>query len=574
MVLGAGLLAGVMWDQVSPSLVGAWIALILANQGWRGALARAWRRARPGMAATARWGRYWSIGSTLAGALWGTAAVVFFPASAPHQALLIVCLFGVVLGGLNLTAVYKPSFYGFVLPALVPLIVRVAFEGDQVHAYTALVMTVVLGFVLAFGHQLNNVLTHSLAIRHENVDLIGELKGQSRAAHEARTAAEAANRAKSQLLAAASHDLRQPLHALGLYTAALAARAREAEWRPLVLSVERAVNALEAQFAQLLDLSRLEAGALTPSLSRVALAPLFARIAADFAAEAATKGIALRLPRTLLAVTSDAALLERIVRNLVANALRYTRDGGVLIAARRRRDRVVIEIVDTGIGIAPENRERIFEEFYQVGFVNHGRSTGMGLGLAIVRRLAHLLGHDVSVLSVPGRGSRFRVVAPRAADTPRIVAAAIPPLRTDHAARSARVSLSGALIAVIDDDAGTIDAMDALFATWGARVAGGVDTFAVLDVLGELKRYPDLVIADLRLANGASGLDAIRVLHAELGIAIPGLIVSGDTATAAEGEVRAAGFSLLPKPVVPALLEAVATALIARAALVSGARAA
>ena len=404
--------------------------------------------------------------------------------------------------------------------------------------------------------------------------MIGELKGQSRAAHEARTAAEAANRAKSQLLAAASHDLRQPLHALGLYTAALAARAREAEWRPLVLSVERAVNALEAQFAQLLDLSRLEAGALTPSLSRVALAPLFARIAADFAAEAATKGIALRLPRTLLAVTSDAALLERIVRNLVANALRYTRDGGVLIAARRRRDRVVIEIVDTGIGIAPENRERIFEEFYQVGFVNHGRSTGMGLGLAIVRRLAHLLGHDVSVLSVPGRGSRFRVVAPRAADTPRIVAAAIPPLRTDHAARSARVSLSGALIAVIDDDAGTIDAMDALFATWGARVAGGVDTFAVLDVLGELKRYPDPVIADLRLANGASGLDAIRVLHAELGIAIPGLIVSGDTATAAEGEVRAAGFSLLPKPVVPALLEAVATALIARAALVSGARAA
>ena len=574
MVLGAGILVAVMWDQVSPLLVGGWIALILANQGWRGALARAWRRARPGMAANARWGRYWAIGSTLAGALWGTAAVILFPASAPHQALLIVCLFGVVLGGLNLTAVYKPSFYGFVLPALVPLIVRVAFEGDQVHAYTALVMTVVLGFVLAFGHQLNNVLTHSLAIRHENVDLIGELKGQSRAAHEARAAAEAANRAKSQLLAAASHDLRQPLHALGLYTAALVARAREPEWRPLVLSVERAVNALEAQFAQLLDLSRLEAGALNPSPSRVALAPLLARIAADFAPEAAAKGITLRLPRTLLAVTSDAALLERIARNLVANAVRYTKHGGVLIAARRRGDRVAIEIVDTGIGIAPENRERIFEEFYQVGFDAHGRSAGMGLGLAIVRRLARLLGHDVSVLSIPGRGSRFRVVAPRATDTPRTVAAAIPRPRADHAARCARASLSGALVAVIDDDAGTIDAMDSLFATWGARVAGGADAFAVLELLGKLQRYPDLVIADLRLAHGASGLDAIRVLHAELGFAVPGLIVSGDTAIAAEGEVRAAGFSLLPKPVVPALLEAVATALIARAALASGARAA
>ncbi|MEJ7670005.1 MAG: hybrid sensor histidine kinase/response regulator [Casimicrobiaceae bacterium] len=574
MVLGAGILVAVMWDQVSPLLVGGWIALILANQGWRGALARAWRRARPGMAATARWGRYWAIGSTLAGALWGTAAVVFFPASAPHQALLIVCLFGVVLGGLNLTAVYKPSFYGFVLPALVPLIVRVAFEGDQVHAYTALVMTVVLGFVLAFGHQLNNVLTHSLAIRHENVDLIGELKGQSRAAHEARAAAEAANRAKTQLLAAASHDLRQPLHALGLYTAALVARAREPEWRPLVLSVERVVNALEAQFAQLLDLSRLEAGALNPSHSRVALAPLFARVAADFAPEATAKGIALRLPRTLLAVTSDAALLERVMRNLVANAVRYTKDGGVLIAARRRRDRVVIEVIDTGIGIAAENRERIFEEFYQVRGDDRGRSAGMGLGLAIVRRLAHLLRHDISVLSVPGRGSRFRVVAPRASDTPRTVAAAKPRPRADHAARCAHASLSGALVAVIDDDDGTIDAMDSLFATWGARVAGGADAFAVLDLLGKLQRYPDLVIADLRLADGASGLDAIRTLHAELGFAVPGLIVSGDTAIATEGEVRAAGFSLLPKPVVPALLEAVATALIARAALAASERAA
>ncbi len=262
------------------------------------------------------------------------------------------------------------------------------------------------------------------------------------------------------------------------------------------------------------------------------------------------------------------------MRNLVANAVRYTKDGGVLIAARRRRDRVVIEVIDTGIGIAAENRERIFEEFYQVRGDDRGRSAGMGLGLAIVRRLAHLLRHDISVLSVPGRGSRFRVVAPRASDTPRTVAAAKPLPRADHAARCALASLSGALVAVIDDDDGTIDAMDSLFATWGARVAGGADAFAVLDLLGKLQRYPDLVIADLRLADGASGLDAIRTLHAELGFAVPGLIVSGDTAIATEGEVRAAGFSLLPKPVVPALLEAVATALIARAALAASERAA
>ena len=174
-----------------------------------------------------------------------------FPASPAHQALLIVCLFGAVLGGLNLTAVYKPSFYGFVLPALVPLIVRVALVGDPVHFFMARRDERRARVrASAFGHQLNDVLTRSLAIRYENVDLIDELQLRTRSALDARAAAESANRAKSQLLAAASHDLRQPLHALGLYVAALSARAREAEWRPLVDHVEsarrRAGNAVRA----------------------------------------------------------------------------------------------------------------------------------------------------------------------------------------------------------------------------------------------------------------------------------------------------------------------------------------
>jgi signal transduction histidine kinase len=254
-------------------------------------LLRAFARVRPGPGAAARGGRYWAICSTLAGVLWGAAAVMMFPQSAAYQALLIVCLFGAVLGGLYLTAVYKPSFYGFVLPALLPLIARVALVGDQVHLFIAGVTTVVLAFVVGFGHRLNNVLTHSLVIRYENIDLIGELKERTRCALDARGAAEAANRAKSQLLAAASHDLRQPLHALGLYVAALSARARDSEWRPLVFSVEAAANALEHQFAQLIDLSRLDTGALAPERSAVALADLFARIGTEFSPQATAKGL-------------------------------------------------------------------------------------------------------------------------------------------------------------------------------------------------------------------------------------------------------------------------------------------
>ncbi len=168
MVLGAVILCVVLWDQESPRMMAVWFAAILANQAWRGWLAHAYRRAAPPAADAARWGNRWAAGSTIAGALWGAAAVAMFPASPPHQALLIVCVFSVILGGLNLTAVYKPSFYGFALAALLPLIARVALEGGNVHAFTALVLFVVLVFVLGFGRRVNELITHSLAMRYEN----------------------------------------------------------------------------------------------------------------------------------------------------------------------------------------------------------------------------------------------------------------------------------------------------------------------------------------------------------------------------------------------------------------------
>ncbi len=562
MLLGGTLLCTVMWGQVSPWWMAAWGALIVVNQAWRGVLTRAWRREQPGIDAAARWGRYWAIGSTLGGVLWGIAGIAMFPASTAHQALLIVCIFGVVLGGLNLTAVYRPSFYGFVLPALMPIIVRVALETDQVHLYTALVMSVVGAFVLVFGHQLNDVLTRSLAMRYENVDLIAELKAKSRAADEARAAAEAANRGKSRLLAAASHDLRQPLHALGLYTAALAVRASGTEMKPLVRSVQGAVAALEGQFEQLLDLSRLEVGGIAPAFTRVALAPLFNRLLTELQPQAAEKGLVLRARATALAVVSDAALLERVLRNLACNALRYTQHGGVLLVARRRGDAIAIEIIDTGIGIAPVDCARIFEEFYQVrGNSTHAHG-GMGLGLAIVRRLAVLLRHEVDVTSRVGRGSRFRVVAPAAARVLRSMLAA------DGATRPPRPhgggTLAGSVIAVIDDDDAALDAMGVLFGTWGADVVSAGDIATLLARVEALERFPDLVVADLRLADGHDGVIAVNCLRDALGVRIPGLLVSGDTGAQADAMARAAGFTLLGKPVVPDVLHAFATALLAR----------
>jgi signal transduction histidine kinase/CheY-like chemotaxis protein len=564
MLLGALIFCIVMADRTDVAAMALWIAAILANQAWRAALARAYRRAQPPPPEAPRWGARWAVGSTIAGALWGVAAVVFYPASAAHQALLIVCLFGVALGGVNLTAVYRPSFYGFVLPALLPLIARVASGGDDVHHSIAAVMTVVLLFLLAFGNQVNALVTRSLVIRHENTDLIAELKAQTDAAQSARTAAENANRAKSQFLAAASHDLRQPLHALGLFAAALSLKARDADLRPLVSSINASVEALERLFAQLLDLSRLEAGALQPAIRCVPLGPLLRRLAADFGPQAQASGLRLAVRPTRLCVDTDPMLLERMLRNLVSNALRYTQAGGVLVGARIRGDDVRIDVVDTGVGIAAGDRERVFGDFVQLQAAprHHVGGRGMGLGLAIVRRLAVLLGHRLELASTLGHGSRFSIALPQRFAAPGNGARhgadqGHPPLPAS--------SFAGRCVAAVDDDPAVLAAMRALFESRGSTVIAGETADQVIDRL----RSPatvriDLIVADLRLAEGRSGLAEIARLRAIAGPSTPALVVSGDTSDQARAEAAEHGVALLPKPLVAGALEAAAIAAMAQ----------
>ncbi|MGH8714394.1 MAG: ATP-binding protein [Casimicrobiaceae bacterium] len=556
MVLGGAILVTVMWGTVSPWVFAAWFAAILINQAWRFELVRCYRAAAPDEGQSSRWGRAWALGSALAGALWGCAGVMLFVSGDPgNQALVIVCLFSAIIGGLNLTSVYKPAFYGFVLPALLPLILRVAVEGDRLHIYIAAVLLVVLAFVLGYGDNLNKLMTQSLTIRYENVDLIGELTAQTAAADRARATAESANRDKTQFLAAASHDLRQPLHAMGLFGAALAARVHEPVARDIVERINASVEALERQFTALMDISKLDAGAVSPVRTRFALAPLFARLEREFSPLAATRRLRLAIAPTRVWVDSDPVLLERILANFVSNAVRHTQHGGAVLGVRRRGARIAIEVHDTGAGIPAAERERIFEAFYQIRPAPHGAGHGMGLGLAIIRRLAALLEHPVEVASMPGRGSCFAVVVPRAA------ARAVSRPQPDETGGAG--SLDGALIAVIDDESAIVDAMRVWFAQWGARVCGGGSSGEALESLGEAGRYPDLIVADYRLADGALGTDAVAILRAELGQPIPALLISGDASAGAFAAMRASALDVLLKPVPPGELRALAERLLA-----------
>nr|MBA2413510.1 response regulator [Burkholderiaceae bacterium] len=362
----------------------------------------------------------------------------------------------------------------------------------------------------------------------------------------AREEAEQASLAKSRFFAAASHDLRQPLHSLGLFAAALDQHVNTRDARDLVTRIGDSIAALESLFNELLDLSKLDAGIFSAHRRNVPLQELFDRVAQEFHAEAVTRELRMCFVPTRLAVHTDAMLLERILVNLVSNALRYTPQGGVVIGARPRGDTVALEIWDSGIGIAPEQQSRVYDEFYQVGNPSRDRQRGLGLGLAIVRRLTTLLGHPLTLTSAPGQGTRFQVTLPRAHG-------AVESLTT----KREQISLepfAGRRVLLADDDAAIRVATAELFGQWGIAVRTAASS-AEVDAILATGFAPELALVDLRLEALDDGIDIIERVRARLGADFPALLISGDTGAAQLARVRASGIPLLTKPVSPARLK-------------------
>jgi signal transduction histidine kinase/CheY-like chemotaxis protein len=372
----------------------------------------------------------------------------------------------------------------------------------------------------------------------------------------ARDTAESANRAKSRFLAAASHDLRQPIHALGLYLGALRQRRADNEASEVLSRMSTSLGTLDSMFNALLDISRMDAGALTAHEHAFDLDALLHRLAQEFAAEAAQRGlrIAVRVGAAgaPALVRSDPLLLERVLRNLLANAVKYTDTGGVLVSARRRADCWRVEIWDTGHGIAPEQQQRVFDEFYQVGNPQRDRGSGLGLGLSIVRRLTDLLGLTLHLHSRPGRGTRFVLDLPVTSE--RVLVEPQGPVPG---------SLRGAVIGVIEDDVEVRDAMRILLVGWDAQVVDGSDADELLAELGE--RALDALVADLRLVNPRDGVGEVaRVRERLQRPGLPALIVSGDSAPERVRLMQASGLPWLAKPVAAARLRSWLLAVVPR----------
>ncbi len=427
------------------------------------------------------------------------------------------------------------------------------------HLLATTFMTIAYILVLLFAsHENEKLLTRSVAIRRERDEMVRHLERSNAEVNAAVTRAEAAALARTRVLAAASHDLRQPLHALSVYSAILATSPTPATLDEVATHIDQLVRSLGALLHGLLDLSQLSSGHYVPARQRFALDAVIANVCAEFEAAAAKKGLYFERELRPVTLESDPTAVLRIARNLIDNAIKYTERGGLRVRLRHDGLCAVLVVEDSGKGIAASEHAHIFEEFYQLGNAGRDRSQGVGLGLAIVERLVTLIGARISVRSRLGAGSRFEVRMPGVHDAPPPVAAAAP---APMAVALEAVAGSRPRIYLVDDEPDIVRGMTTLLQAWKLEVRTALDvagTAALFDEGG----CPDLLIADLRLRGNEHGpalVARMREIHGEF----PVVFITGETSSEALREARATRWPLLHKPVDAQTLRATIQSLLA-----------
>jgi len=556
-LLGALALLVLFWNWAPPVWLLAWAMLFASVWGLRVAVARSFRRAQScGGALPPNWRHWqeaWDGNSLACGAVWALAVAIFYEdGQGFHNTALILLAYSYCIGS---PATSMRVFTAYTLLCFAPMVMHVAADGLP-HSLP-MAGLIAGGFVVTvvIGGQYRLAFDSLLALKVGNEQLAAQLAHEKAAAEAARSQAEEANRAKTRFLAAASHDLSQPLHALALFAETLRQRAQEDDTAQLAGNIADSVAVLETLFGELLDLSRLDAGGVEVHARDFPLQALYDRLRPHFEPQAFDKGLALRFRGGARWVNADPLLVERVLRNLVANAVRYTEDGGVLVGCRLRGALLRLEVWDSGVGIPAEALPHLFDEFYQVGPARAMAGTprgGSGLGLAIAQRLARLMGAALQVASVPGRGSVFRLDLPvgrrpqsSGAAATAVVGGGWPEL-----------TLAGRQIVVVEDDAAARSAMVGLLRSWRAEVSELASMAEVQAWLGAEPQAPELLIVDQHLADGHRGADVIDRLRAHFGAELAVVMVTGRVDGDDEAMAQVLGCHLLYKPVAPNRLRA------------------
>ncbi|RZL62539.1 MAG: hybrid sensor histidine kinase/response regulator [Variovorax sp.] len=483
--------------------------------------------------------------AAVSGLILGAAAPLFLPRLAiVDQAWLICVLVAVPALGVAVSMASRYIAGLYACGVLAPATLGWVTQHPELAMSASFGSLSYIGVLVFSAGENQRSLTSSVAIRRQRDDMVQDLKRSNAVVQEAVARAEQESAARAHVLAAASHDLRQPLHALSVYSAVLAANPSQVTLREVSTHIDQLVRSLGELLHGLLDLSRMTSGHYVPHTQCFDLSAVLESVACEFDSVAAAKGISLRRTLSPVTLSGDLMAVSRITRNLLDNAIKYTAAGVVHLSLRRTERTATISVADTGKGIAPADQSRIFDEFYQVENSARDRRQGVGLGLAIVKRLAQLIHATLTLESVPGVGSRFELAIPGVVEPPG--ADTLPPL-------TLRPSVEGSRrVLVVDDDEEIRRSTASLLTLWNCSVetaAGSAETWALCELTGP----PDLLIVDLRLGGPESGSQlAGRLLQRYGAFAV--LVITGETSSAALEATRAAGWPILQKPVDVALL--------------------
>lgn len=523
-------------NHVSQSLLLTWLAAqLIFNAGhlWFGLRSR---RVPTNAQNAGQRLRHSVIFSLISGLLWGGGVfIMWMPDNFERQLIVIFFIVGMASCSMHALNAYLASFFSFLVPCVGSVIVASLWSIDQYSIVISLATASHLLITMQYARSIHSTLINSIRKHHEADGLALKLQIQ-------KDIAESATLAKSRFLAAASHDLRQPMHALNLYLGALAHFELPLAARPVLASVRECAGTMDEMFRAMLDISRLDASVLIAKDDVFPIALVLEKIHTEFIQQAQAKDLLLHVARCSATVSGDQELIANVLRNLVSNALRYTKHGKILLGCRRIAGGLRIAVYDTGIGIAPDQQSLVFEEFYQVGNRERDRSQGLGLGLAIVQRQAQLMNAPLSLRSQLGRGSVFTIEVPRVAlhSTKLASIKAAAPIRENI--------LSGKLIAIVDDEAQILSAASLLITQWGCTVIAAASDVEILELIAASARAPDAIICDHRLRDKETGIDVIKVLHQKFNRDIPALLITGDTSPEQIKAILTAGLPVLHKP--------------------------
>ncbi len=484
-----------------------------------------------------KWGWIFAFFTFMSGLVWGAASILFFsPDNLQLFNLLTLIIIAMCVGSLGALSSYPLAYIVFVLPAISPMIWRyMNIDNQDYQTFSALLFVFILA-LFYFAKVNHKMLRQSVELRFENADLIEQLTAQ-------KEKAEQANIAKTKFLAAASHDLRQPLHAIGLFLGALFDKVEKDDQKIIITKIQKSSDALNSLLDSLLDISKLDAGVIHTENSPFSINSLFDSLKNEFEAVANEKKLRLKFINNDIWINSDFKVLERITRNLLSNAIRYTNKGGVVVGCRHFQGQILLTVYDTGVGIREDKIDLVFEEFYQLDNPERDRSKGLGLGLAIVKRMAKLLNISLLVKSNPNKGSMFGLLIPGDFISN--------PINMTNQTLFEPLFFDQKCVLVVDDEKEIRDSLAGLLRSWHCKVLTASSGKEAIKILSKNSK-PDIILADYRLRNNETGNDVInkvKILFSDHKIS--SVIITGDTAPDRIQEANTSGYKTLHKPVSP-----------------------